>query len=316
MLPPLNDVAVLFLFFARPEQTQVVFEQIRLARPSKLFLYQDGPRPNRPDDIENIAKCRAIVEKIDWECEVHRMYQEKNFGCDPSEYISQKWMFSIVDKGIILEDDDVPSQSFFPFCKELLDRYENDYRINIICGMNNIDTYTDTCPYSYFFTKTGSIWGWATWKRNIDLWDPNYKFLNNPYYAKLIWNNEGKNAQALFNLIKEHKQSGKEHYESILGMHLRLWAQLNIVPTLNMITNIGIGADTTHSTSNIKLLPPATRKLFNKKRYEIQFPLKHPEYIVEDHEYERKMHKAMHVPFIIRAFYKFLRMCSSIWKHN
>ena len=311
MLPALNDVAVLFLFFARPEQTQAVFEQIRLARPSKLFLYQDGPRPNRPDDIENIAKCREIVEQIDWECEVHRMYQKQNFGCDPSEYISQKWMFSIVDKGIILEDDDVPSQSFFPFCKELLDRYENDYRINIICGMNNIDTYTDSCPYSYFFTKSGSIWGWATWKRNIDLWDPNYKFLNNPYYTKLIWNNEGKGAQVLFDRIKEHKNSRKEHYESILGVHQRLWGQLNIVPTLNMITNIGIGANTTHSTSNINLLPPATRKLFYKKRYELQFPLKHPEYIVEDHEYERKMYKAMHVPFIIRAFYKFLRICFS-----
>ena len=81
------DVAVLLLFFARPEHTAKVFEQIKIARPSKLFLYQDGPREGRADDITGIHECRKIVEDIDWECEVHRMYQEKNYGCDPSEYI-------------------------------------------------------------------------------------------------------------------------------------------------------------------------------------------------------------------------------------
>ena len=85
-------------------------------------------------------------------------------------------------------------------------------------------------------------------------------------------------------------------------MHRRLWGQLNIVPTLNMITNIGIGANTTHSTSDIKLLPPASRRLLYKKRHEITFPLKHPEYIVEDRGYEQKMYKAMHVPFLVKAF--------------
>ena len=88
-----HDVAVLFLFFTREKQTAAVFEQIKAARPRKLFLYQDGPRAGRSDDIENIAKCRNIVEDIDWDCEVYRMYQELNYGCDPSEFISQKWMF-------------------------------------------------------------------------------------------------------------------------------------------------------------------------------------------------------------------------------
>lgn len=162
MKPAKIDVAVLFIFFTRTEKTAAVFEQIRKARPTRLYLYQDGPRVNRPDDVENIEACRKVVEDIDWECQVHRMYQDKNYGCDPSEFISQKWMFATETKGIILEDDDVPSQSFFPFCKELLDKYENDTRINIICGMNNLDrSETDK---SYIFSEYGSIWGWATWK--------------------------------------------------------------------------------------------------------------------------------------------------------
>ena len=113
MNPPLVDVAVLILFFNRPEPLAKVFEQVRKARPAKLFLYQDGPRGER--DLPGIEACRQVVDRIDWECEVHRLYQEKNYGCDPSEYLSQKWAFSMVEKCIVLEDDDVPSLSFFPF---------------------------------------------------------------------------------------------------------------------------------------------------------------------------------------------------------
>ena len=116
------DIPVLLIFFVRPEPLRKVFEEIKIARPSKLYLYQDGARENRPDDIENVMKCREIVKDIDWECEVVYKYQKKNFGCDPSEFISQKWMFEKEEYGIVLEDDDVPSQSFFPFCKELLEK--------------------------------------------------------------------------------------------------------------------------------------------------------------------------------------------------
>ena len=126
------DISVLILFFNRPEVLKPVFDEVRKAQPARLFLYQDGPRGER--DMPGIEACRKIVEQVDWPCEVHRMFQEKNYGCDPSEFISQRWAFSQVDKCIVLEDDDVPTQSFFRFCKEMLDRYENDDRIGMIQG--------------------------------------------------------------------------------------------------------------------------------------------------------------------------------------
>ena len=137
----LVDVAVLILFFNRPNQLSQVFEQVKKARPSRLFLYQDGPRNEK--DLPGIEACRKVVADIDWECEVHRLYQTRNYGCDPSEYISQKWAFSMADKCIVLEDDDVPSVSFFRFCKELLDKYENDTRISMIAGFNHEETTPD-----------------------------------------------------------------------------------------------------------------------------------------------------------------------------
>ena len=113
-----TDIAVLLLFFNRVDTFQQVFEEVRKARPSKLFLYQDGPRGER--DMAGIEACRQVVadENIDWECEVHRKYLTKNQGCDPSGYLSHQWAFSLADKVIVLEDDVVPSQSFFLSAKK------------------------------------------------------------------------------------------------------------------------------------------------------------------------------------------------------
>ena len=99
------DVAVLCIFFVRDECFAKVFAAVKQARPRVLLLWQDGPRENRPNDQIGIQKCREIAEDIDWDCEVHRFYNEKNYGCDPSTFYSHKWAFSIVDKCIVLEDD-------------------------------------------------------------------------------------------------------------------------------------------------------------------------------------------------------------------
>lgn len=285
------DVAVLLLFFARPEQTAKVFEQIKKARPTKLFLYQDGPRKGREDDINGIKACRNIVEDIDWECEVYRLYQEKNIGCDPSEYLSQKWMFSLVDKGIILEDDDVPSQSFFPFCKELLDKYEYDERIGIICGMNHLDKVDIDADY-FFCRNRGPIWGWATWKRFVDKWDSNYNFLNNQrdinnlMLSRDLW-------ESRLKTYLWHKATGIEYYEDFVSSTLIFNHMMAIIPSKNLISNIGIAAESTHSTSNLKNLPPKFRKLLFKPTFEYNFPLKHPTNMVHDEINSRAIAECM-----------------------
>ena len=174
------DVAVLILFFTRPEPLKKVFDAIRQARPSKLYLYQDGPRG--PQDMAGIEACRQVVcdDEIDWECDVQRNYQTVNAGCDPSNFNAQKWAFSLSDKCVIFEDDSIPSVSFIRFCKEMLDRYEHDERIVMIEGFNTDEVSPDV-PDDYFFTTVFSIWGWASWRRVIDQWDEYYTFLDDKY---------------------------------------------------------------------------------------------------------------------------------------
>ena len=290
MNPAKLDVSVLILFFNRPEQLSQVFEQVRQARPARLFLYQDGPRGER--DMPGIEACRKVVEEIDWECEVHRKYQERNYGCDPSEYLSQKWAFSLTDKCIVLEDDDVPSQSFFPFCKELLDRYEDDPRVAMICGFNE-DEVTPHCSDSYFFTSIFAIWGWASWRRVIDQWEGDYAFLDDKENMKRLeeLSRQRRYRKDFIPMCRNHRATGKEYYESIFWASMLLHSQLAIMPQKNMVNNLGLTADSTHFGGSIDTTPRAYRRIFTMQRHEMDFPLRHPRYLIEDVSYKERLYK-------------------------
>lgn len=287
------DVSVLILFFNRPDTLKLVFDEVRKAQPARLFLYQDGPRNER--DMAGINACREIVENIDWPCEVHKKYQEKNYGCDPSEFISQKWAFSITDKCIVLEDDDIPSQSFFSFCKEMLDRYEHDERIGMIAGFNPDEHTSDIGKDSYFFTTNFSIWGWASWRRVVERWEGNYEFLDRPNAVRKIeaLTKERKLRKDFLPMCRTHRKSGKAFYETIFHAHLLLNSQLAIVPAHNQINNLGVTNDSVHFAGSVQTLPKGYRRIFTMERYEMEFPLHHPHDVVDHVAYRQRIYRIM-----------------------
>lgn len=292
MKPALVDVSVLILFFNRPKLLAQVFEQVKKARPARLFLYQDGPRGER--DMPGIEACRKVVADIDWECEVHHNYQEKNYGCDPSEYMAQKWAFSLSDKCIVLEDDDVPAVSFFGFCKELLDKYEHDTRISIIAGFNN-EEITPDITSDYFFATTFSIWGWASWRRVTDQWDEFYTFLDDKENMRQLKNliHTRRYRKDFIYMCQRHREHGKAYYETIFHASMLFNSGLSIVPTRNMINNLGATADSTHFAGSVHTMPRGYRRIFTMKRYEVEFPLKHPRHVIENTAYKDSVYRIM-----------------------
>lgn len=299
------DISVLILFFNRPEPLRAMFAEVRKARPARLFLYQDGARNEK--DLPGIEACRRVVEEIDWECEVHRNYQTVNRGCDPSNYLSQKWAFSLTDKCVVLEDDDIPSVTFFRFCKEMLDKYENDPRIALVTG-TNYDERTEGVPYDYFFATTFSINGWATWRRVIDQWDETYSWLDDDFNREqLAQYIKVKNYQQNFiDFCRYHRNKGVPYYETIFHAHIFFNSALCIVPTVNLVNNLGAVGEGVHLSGSNKTLPKAYRRIFEMKRYELNFPLRHPRYVIENVGYKERM-------FRIQAWgHPWLKVCRSV----
>lgn len=279
------DVPVLLIFFARYETFEKVFEAVRKARPSTLLLWQDGPREKRPDDIEGIERCREIAENIDWDCTVHKMYHDQNMGCDPSTFLAQKWAFTLVEKCIIMEDDRIPCETFFSYCKELLDKYENDERVNHICGTNLLGEYK-SCDADYFFAPFGST-TWATWRRVAQEWDENYSFLeDNEQYLRCLKRVLGEAwYKNVFLSATKHKKDAKQYWETILGWGCMLNNRVAIIPKKNMIMDIGLTENSTHATANRKIIGKKALSMFYMKAHDVSFPLKHPRYLLPDWDY-------------------------------
>ena len=281
VLPANIDVSVLMLFFNRPETFEKVFDAVRQARPSRLFLFQDGARNEK--DVLRMEQCRKIAENIDWQCEVYRNYQEKNLGCMTAGFTSHRWAFSNTDKCIVIEDDVLPDQSFFKFCKEMLDRYENDTRITMVAGFN-VDEETPYMPYSYFFTSAFSIWGWASWSRVVSQWDGEYSFLNDDFAVK-----------QLTNLIKQ--RGYRKDFIKMCQDHREFWAcmlfnsGMAVMPKKNLIKNIGASDDSTHFSS-LKTMPRRMRRIMTMPVHQLEFPLVHPHYVIEEVGYWKRKYKA------------------------
>jgi hypothetical protein len=282
--PYRNDVAVLCIFWIRTECFSKSFASVREAKPKTLLLWQDGPKNEQ--QREKWLECQKIATDIDWECDVYRFYHEENIGIWPGAFYSHKWAFTKVDKCIILEDDVVPRQSFYRFCKELLDKYENDERIGRITGKMQVEKYR--CPYSYFFSDGGSVWGWATWKRVADTWEEDYSFIKDDYAMSIYRSRYTTHADKDYlNVCIEHSKENRAHWETVSAFAKRLNNQLDIVPAINLVENVGIGESNSVHSSNVELedMPKALRSVFFSKAMEMEFPMQHPKYVFPDLNY-------------------------------
>lgn len=266
---------VAFIIFKRPDTTVKVFEAIRQVKPAKLFVIADGPRADYPGEAEKCKLTRAIIERVDWDCEVLKNYSEINLGCGKRVSSGLDWVFDQVEEAIVLEDDCLPHPTFFRFCEELLERYRYDEKIGSISGQN-VQFGKQTTEYSYYFSRYNHVWGWATWKRawkdfdfDMNLWtevterDFLTDILRN-HQAVKTWN------KTFQNLYDGHKYTWDLQWQFACWFHNRL----GIISNVNLISNIGFGVE--GSNTNIK------SKHANLPIEAIKFPQKHPPSIIRN----------------------------------
>lgn len=289
----LVDVPVKINIWIRPECQRKQFEVIKKARPSTLFVTSDGGRNEKEWDIIN--KHRKMYDtEIDWNCTVYKLYEKVNNGLYGILKKRNELIWSNVDRCIFLEDDQIPSTSYFKFCAEMLQKYENDERINCICGMNHLGI-SENVSSDYFFSKQGSIWGYATWKRAYEKYY-DFDYGKDKYVMNLL-KRHTKGNPVFWKRLNAYERS--DNFEGHIAateffIELSMYAQyqLQIIPKKNMISNIGCTENSQHF-DNLNVLPHATRKIFNMPIYEMDFPIKHPKYVIPDCEYEQKRNRMM-----------------------
>ncbi|MEM9808496.1 MAG: glycosyltransferase family 2 protein [Cyanobacteria bacterium P01_D01_bin.56] len=290
------NIPIVFIIFNRPEVTQRTFAMLRTAQPRHLFVIADAPRKNRPDEVRKCAETRRIIDEVDWECQVVKNYAEVNLGCARRISSGLDWVFEQCEQAIILEDDCLPEATFFPFCEELLERYKDDVRVMSISGQNSQMGRSRT-SYSYYFSRYSHCWGWATWRRAWQHFDFDMALLNEAYANNLLEDILGDSAAVkrwttiLNKVISGEIDSWAYRWSFACWMH----SGLSIISDSNLISNIGFGDEST-STKNKR------SKLSMNQTALIEFPLRHPPYVVRNSAadnfvqkrvYERPWHRRL-----------------------
>lgn len=271
------NTPIALLIFKRPDTTEKVFEVIRQIQPSKLLVVADGPRFDRPGEIEKCAATRAIIDRVDWNCEVLKNYSDSNLGCQHRVVSGLDWVFDTVEEAIILEDDCLPHPSFFRFCEELLDRYRDDERIFAISGQN-VQKNWNRNDYSYYFSRYHHGWGWASWRRtwrHFDVKIPLWPLIRDQGLLEDILGdaNAIKVWTQVFQSMYEQRRDTIWDYQ----MMFTCWMQsgLTILPCMKLVENIGFNQDGTHTLSENN---PYSRIPLGQ----VTFPLKHPPFVIRD----------------------------------
>lgn len=274
-------VAVAFFVFNRPNLTRQVFAAIASARPPMLLVVADGPRVDHPDDAELVAQTRAVIDEVDWPCDVRTCYSSANLGCRIRISSGLDWVFSQVGEAIILEDDCLPDSTFFPFAEALLDRYRGEERIQMIAGTNVLAPRRFSAE-SYYFSRCYTIWGWATWAR---AWS-HYDLQMSQWPAR-------RNSGWLEELLGGDIEAGiaREIFDATHGGRVPTWdfqwlfsswlaGGLSVTPEVNLVSNLGYGELATHERTG-------DHPLAARPTEPIEFPLRHPTEIAVQEDADR-----------------------------
>jgi hypothetical protein len=246
--------------FNRPDHLQVLLARLREVKPERVFVAIDGSRSGRPDETQRVQSCRDLVGTIDWGCEVQSLFQDHNLGCGLGVSTAISWFFSKVERGIILEDDIIPDPSFFPFCSELLDRYESDTRVFAISGCNFVPRSAQRRPQdAYRFSQVPHIWGWATWRRSWQQHHLDIAGWQRQLPPLKLWKAAGRSVPGSVYWASTFELLARKEVDTWDGQFVlasMVSGQLTATSNVNLIENIGFGELATHTVEDRDELQP------------------------------------------------------------
>ena len=274
------NTAVLLITFNRPDVTRRVLDRILEMEPPVLYFFNDAPRAGNQTDAERCAEIRKMAEEISYSGIVKTRFESSNLGCKMGESTAMSWLFEHEERGIVIEDDILPSKEFFWYCEEMLEKYEDDPRVFSITGCNLLNEW-NSGQQDYHFALFGSFWGWAGWSKIWKLYDVEMAKWKDPKIQRLVLN---------YLPTKHYRTLRKMEFDSLVEGVNSTWDfqfclihylnhAMSVVPSVNMIENIGFNRDdAVHMTGE---------SVFSElKHHPVNFPLRHNSDMIPDMEYD------------------------------
>lgn len=257
MCQNMYNIPILLICFNRPDHVRRVLSEIRRQQPADLYVAQDGAREGNEYDEEKIQEVRDVVrDLVDWPCQVHTLYQERNLGCGPGPVAGISWFFEHEEMGIVMEDDCLPHPDFFGYCEELLLRYHPKTNPEARVGYISSTLYHDRwkCEASYGFSHYMITGAWAAWRETWQGFDIDLDRLNPRRFYRQVKKITGNKQEAHWWLdtvrVIQQDKNKKSYWDYQMQIHLFQHSLLTIHPQKNLVSNIGFDPEGTHTTAD------------------------------------------------------------------
>ena len=250
---------ILVIAFNRPDHLTVLIGRLREIQPKKIYFAVDGPRKNKDGEAEKVALCRDLADSIDWDCQVITNFQESNLGCGLGVSTAITWFFENEERGIILEDDIIPDPSFYPFCTELLRRYELDPAVFAISGCNFVPPDQISVSNGYRFSQVPHIWGWASWRDRWAQYRLDITGWRRELPARKLWSRSGNSIPGAVYWAGTFELLARKQVDTWDGQLVYMCMKngmLTATSNTNLIKNIGFNEQATHTTEDRNELQP------------------------------------------------------------
>lgn len=213
---------------------------------SDLFIFVDGPRPNRHEDKEKVIAVQEYVKNIDGFKSIHYAFSDMNKGLARSIIEGTTKVINEYGKVIVVEDDLYLSCSFLKFMNKMLDLYEEDKRIMQVSGYScKLKKVTD---YSYdaYISERAHCWTWGTWKDRWLTVDWDVKDFNS-------LKTDGKQQRAfckrgsdLYGMLKKYMEGKIDSWYIRFEYSMFKQRRYTVCPIRSLVRNDGFIAESTH----------------------------------------------------------------------
>lgn len=266
--------------YNRTEHLASVLDRICAARPPKVFVFADGPRPE-PQDRERCSLVRRTAEAMPWPCPVSFSYADRNLGCSDRLISGIERVFSETDEAIFLEDDTLPSASFFEFSDQLLSTYRRTSDVMMISGVNPLGEWPAQ-DATHFFSSLGNAQAWASWKRAWVSFRQARNAWRNGWVRSRVraFLDDDDQFRARSGIYRSSWASAGSSWDYQWALARQMQRGLTAVPSKSLAVHAGSGTLATHVKQRHVLAALA-------RCHEVEFPLRCPDAIEPDRAYDR-----------------------------
>ena len=239
-------IPVLIVGYKRVEEISKLFRKTLESGATRIYIALDAIDSDRGSEVTQQIKSQILLISSEFGRSHPKIWiRDRNLGSALSVLSAIEWAFQFEESLAILEDDlEISSELFIHFANQL-QYIKEDPKVLMSSGSNVFRGKLKETPSGY--SHYPIVWGWITTKEKWQLiregiFKKELIFQKSlPLYVRFFL--ETGRIRALSGLI--------DAWDVPLAAFMKAYGYKCLIPSTNLVSNIGFDKNATHTTSNV-----------------------------------------------------------------